>query len=80
MKTYGVSFFGSTIESIHEIDGTTGKKTAHLDSVTIYPNNHYIAPGPTVQQAVVGIRAELEQRLDVARRKNWLKHSGYKNV
>jgi excinuclease ABC subunit B len=63
-RAWSFSFFGSCIESIHEIDCLTGKKVFSLDSVVIYPNNHYVTPGPTLQQAIVGIRSELKERLD----------------
>ena len=62
-RAWSFSFFGSQIESIHEIDVLTGGKIAALDDVTIYPNNHFVTPGPTVQQAIIHIEKELAQRL-----------------
>jgi excinuclease ABC subunit B len=61
-RAWSFSFFGSEIETIHEIDALTGHRIAALDTVTVYPNNHFVTPGPTVQQAIVGIRKELIQR------------------
>jgi len=36
---------------------------ASLDRVVVYPNSHYVTPGPTVQQAVIKIRQDLKKRL-----------------
>jgi excinuclease ABC subunit B len=57
------SFFGDEIEEIVEFDSLTGEKHARLEGVRIYANSHYITPGPTMQQAMTGIRAELKERL-----------------
>jgi excinuclease ABC subunit B len=62
-RAWSFSFFGSEIESIHEIESLTGHRIASLKEVTIYPNNHYVTPGPTIQQAVGRIREELTQRV-----------------
>ncbi len=57
------SFFGDEIEEITEFDALTGQKVAKLDGVRVYANSHYITPGPTMQQAMNGIKAELKDRL-----------------
>ena len=71
-RAWSFSFFGSQIESIHEIDVLTGGKIAPLDDVTIYPNNHFVTPGPTVQQAIIHIEKELAQRITQLRDENRL--------
>jgi excinuclease ABC subunit B len=58
-----VSFFGDEIEEIVEFDPLTGKKAAHLDSIKVYANSHYVTPGPTLKQAMEAIRHELAERL-----------------
>ncbi|UIJ45118.1 excinuclease ABC subunit UvrB [Sphingomonas cannabina] len=58
-----VSFFGDDIEEIVEFDPLTGKKVASLDYVRVYANSHYVTPGPTLKQAMEGIRHELAERL-----------------
>ena len=58
-----VSFFGDDIEEIVEFDPLTGKKVASLDHVRVYANSHYVTPGPTLKQAMEGIRHELAERL-----------------
>lgn len=63
-RAWSFSFFGNELESIFEIDVITGEKITALTSVVIYPNSHYVTPGPTVQQAIQGIRQELTQRVE----------------
>jgi len=58
-----VSFFGDEIEEITEFDPLTGKKIASLNYVRVYANSHYVTPGPTMKQAMEGIRHELTERL-----------------
>ncbi|MFE8583024.1 excinuclease ABC subunit UvrB [Sphingomonas sp. NCPPB 2930] len=62
-SAWRVSFFGDEIEEIVEFDPLTGKKVAHLNSVRIYANSHYVTPGPTMKQAVEAIKFELAERL-----------------
>ncbi|MCP4394042.1 MAG: excinuclease ABC subunit UvrB [Alphaproteobacteria bacterium] len=59
-----LSFFGDEIEEIHEFDPLTGKKTSELEEIRIYPNSHYVTPGPTISQARKGIKKELKERID----------------
>ena len=49
----------------------SGKKTATLEHVRIYPNSHYVTPAPTLHQAVEEIKRELSERL------NWLTQRGH---
>ncbi|RIA35449.1 excinuclease ABC subunit B [Hephaestia caeni] len=58
-----VSFFGDDVEEIVEFDPLTGKKVASLDYVRVFANSHYVTPGPTLKQAMEGIRHELAERL-----------------
>lgn len=62
-RAWRISFFGDEIESIYEIDSLTGKKTADLEEITIYPANHYVTPRPALSQAMAHIRQDLEIRL-----------------
>lgn len=57
------SFFGDELEEVTEFDALTGKKIAKLDRVRVYANSHYITPGPTMQQAMEGIKQELKDRI-----------------
>jgi excinuclease ABC subunit B len=62
-RAWKLSLFGDEIESIVEVDPLTGKKTSVLESIKVYANSHYVTPGPTMQQAIQGIKAELKERL-----------------
>ncbi len=58
-----ISFFGDEIEEIVEFDPLTGKKGASLEAIAVFANWHYVTPGPTMKQAMLAIRFELEERL-----------------
>lgn len=62
-RAWKLSLFGDEIESIVEVDPLTGKKTSALESIKVYANSHYVTPGPTMQQAIQGIKIELKERL-----------------
>ena len=63
-RAWRFSFFGEELESIVEFDPLTGAKTDTFKQIRIYANSHYVTPRPTMQQAVLGIKKELRQRLD----------------
>lgn len=63
-RAWRVSLFGDEIEAITEFDPLTGNKTADLSEISVYANSHYVTPRPTLNQAMIGIKAELRQRLD----------------
>ncbi len=62
-RAWRFSLFGEKIESITEFDPLTRKKTENLDFVRIYANSHYVTPRPTLKQATIVIRKDLEKRL-----------------
>lgn len=55
-RAWRISFFGDEIESIYEFDSLTGKRTAELKDIVIYPANHYVTPRPAISQAIVNIK------------------------
>ncbi len=63
-RAWRLSFFGEELEAITEFDPLTGQKTNTFDQIRIYANSHYVTPKPTMQQAIIGIKKELRQRLD----------------
>ena len=63
-RAWKLSFFGEELESITEFDPLTGQKTDSFDQVRVYANSHYVTPKPTMNQAIIGIKKELRQRLD----------------
>lgn len=71
-RAWRISFFGDEIEQIYEFDSLTGKKTAELTEITIYPANHYVTPRPALSQAMIGIRKELKERLAELKSENKL--------
>mgnify|MGYP002266497974 CR=1 FL=1 len=62
-RAWRFSFFGDELESITEFDPLTGAKTDDFKQIRIYANSHYVTPRPTMQQAIVGIKKELRERL-----------------
>ncbi len=58
-----VEFFGDEIDRITEIDVLTGEIKARLSHCAIFPASHYVVPQEKIEQAVVGIEAELEERV-----------------
>ena len=71
-RGWRISFFGDEIETIDEFDSLTGKKTASLRQITVYPANHYVTPRPAVSQAIVGIRQELAEQIQAFTKDNKL--------
>ncbi|MBR2922875.1 MAG: excinuclease ABC subunit UvrB [Alphaproteobacteria bacterium] len=71
-RAWRISFFGDEIEKIDEFDSLTGKKTASLQDIIIYPANHYVTPRPAISQAIVNIRKELKARIEEYNEQNKL--------
>jgi len=71
-RAWKISLFGDEIESIVEVDSLTGQKITPLESIKIYANSHYVTPGPTLQQAIGGIKKELIERLEEFRQEGKL--------
>ncbi|MCW9042006.1 MAG: excinuclease ABC subunit UvrB [Pseudopelagicola sp.] len=64
-RAWRLSFFGEELESMTEFDPLTGERTGSMDKIRIYANSHYVTPKPTLKQAVISIKEELRQRLDI---------------
>ncbi|MBQ8677668.1 MAG: excinuclease ABC subunit UvrB, partial [Alphaproteobacteria bacterium] len=71
-RGWRISFFGDEIESIDEFDSLTGKRELSLNKITLYPANHYVTPRPTIAQAIVNIRRELSEQIEVFKSQNKL--------
>ncbi|MBE6450634.1 MAG: excinuclease ABC subunit UvrB [Alphaproteobacteria bacterium] len=71
-RAWRICFFGDEVESIVEFDALTGKKTADLSEIIVYPANHYVTPRPALSQAISHIRADLKLRLDELKSQNKL--------
>ena len=64
-RAWKLSFFGEELESITEFDPLTGEKTDTFDKIRVYANSHYVTPKPTLNQAIISIKKELRERLDL---------------
>jgi len=71
-RAWRLSLFGDKLEQIEEFDPLTGDKVRDLSLVKIYANSHYITPKPTIEQAIINIRKELEITLKKHRSENKL--------
>ncbi len=58
-----VEFWGDEIDSIKELDPTTGDTGASLNYFDLYPANQYVTTKDKVDGSVAGIRKELEERV-----------------
>ena len=71
-RGWRISFFGDEIDEIYEFDSLTGKRTATLKEVTVYPANHYVTPRPAISQAIMGIKKELAETVERFKANNQL--------
>jgi len=71
-RAWRISLFGNKIEKIVEFDPLTGSKTKDLNLIKLYANSHYITPRPTIEQAMVEIKKELEITLKKHKSENKL--------
>ncbi|MDA9731019.1 excinuclease ABC subunit UvrB [Candidatus Pelagibacter sp.] len=71
-RAWRLSLFGDKLEKIEEFDPLTGDQVRELSLVKVYANSHYITPKPTIEQAIINIRKELEITLKKHRAENKL--------
>ena len=71
-RAWRISLFGNKIEKIVEFDPLTGTKTKDLNLIKLYANSHYITPRPTIEQAMIEIKKELEITLKKHKSENKL--------
>ena len=71
-RAWRLSLFGDKLEKIEEFDPLTGDQVRELNLIKVYANSHYITPKPTVEQAVINIRKELEITLEKHKSENKL--------
>jgi len=58
-----IEMFGDTIERLTTIDPLTGETLAEMQRVMVFPATHYVAGDERMRKAMVGIEAELQERL-----------------
>ena len=71
-RAWRLSLFGDKLEKIEEFDPLTGDLIQDLDVIKIYANSHYITPKPTIEQAIIKIKRELEVTLKKFKEQNKL--------
>ncbi len=71
-RAWRLSLFGDKLEKIEEFDPLTGDQVRELNLIKVYANSHYITPKPTVEQAIINIKKELEVTLKKHRAENKL--------
>ncbi len=71
-RAWRLSLFGNKLEKIEEFDPLTGDQVRELNLIKIYANSHYITPKPTVEQAIINIKKELEITLKKHKSENKL--------
>ncbi len=71
-RAWRLSLFGDKLEKIEEFDPLTGDQIRELNLVKVYANSHYITPKPTIEQAVINIKKELEITLKKHKAENKL--------
>jgi excinuclease ABC subunit B len=71
-RAWRLSLFGDKVEKIEEFDPLTGDRVKDLKLIKIYANSHYITPKPTIEQAIINIKKELEVTLKKHKEQNKL--------
>ncbi len=71
-RAWRLSLFGDKLEQIEEFDPLTGDKVRDLSLVKVYANSHYITPKPTIEQAIINIKKELDVTLKKHKAENKL--------
>ncbi len=71
-RAWRLSLFGDKLEKIEEFDPLTGDQVRELNLIKVYANSHYITPKPTIEQAVINIRKELNITLKKHKSENKL--------
>ncbi len=71
-RAWRLNLFGDKLEKIEEFDPLTGDQVRDLNLIKIYANSHYITPKPTIEQAIINIRKELEVTLKKHKAENKL--------
>jgi excinuclease ABC subunit B len=58
-----IEMFGDTVDRITTIDPLTGETLAEMNEIMVFPATHYVAGDERMRKAVIGIEAELQERL-----------------
>ncbi|MEO7369238.1 MAG: excinuclease ABC subunit UvrB [Ilumatobacteraceae bacterium] len=58
-----IEMFGDTVDRLTMIDPLTGETLSDLPRTQVFPATHYVAGDERMRKAVIGIEAELQERL-----------------
>ncbi len=58
-----VEMFGDTVERLTIVDPLTGEQLRELSETLVFPATHYVAGDERMRKAMIGIEAELAERL-----------------
>ena len=58
-----IEMFGDTVDRITVVDPLTGEQLNELTQVMVFPATHYVAGEERMRKAIIGIEAELQERL-----------------
>ena len=64
-RAWKISFFGDEIEEIMEFDPLLGEFFENIEEIAIYPSSHYVTPKENLKSAVVNIRNDLRNHLEI---------------
>ena len=67
-----VEFWGDEIDSLSAINPTTGEIIQKMDSLIIFPAKHFVLPEDKIEESLIRIKTELDQRLDELRKEDKL--------
>ena len=63
-KGVRIEFFGDEIDRICQVDTLTGEVKSTLEHVVIFPASHYVVPPEQMEEALLDIEKELDERID----------------
>ena len=58
-----IEMFGDTVDRITVVDPLTGEQLRETPRIQVFPATHYVAGEERMRKAVIGIEAELQERL-----------------
>ena len=61
---YRIELFGDEVERITEIDTLTGEILTEHEAITLFPARHFMTDAERVEQALLDIETELQDRID----------------
>lgn len=59
---YRIEFFGDTIDRLSEFDFLTGKTLRELETLSVYPNTHYVTSAITMDNVIDQMKKDLHER------------------